>query len=74
MTPLKITTVGSSVGIILPKELLEKLRVDQGDTLFVIETQNGIELIPNNPELAAHMEIAERVMQEDRDVLRRLAE
>jgi putative addiction module antidote len=74
MTPLKITTVGNSVGIILPKELLEKLRVDQGDTLFVIETQNGIELIPNNPELAAHMEIAERVMQEDRDVLRRLAE
>jgi putative addiction module antidote len=74
MTPLKITTVGNSVGIILPKELLEKLRVDQGDTLFVIETQNGIELIPYNPELAAHMEIAERVMQEDRDVLRRLAE
>jgi len=74
MTPLKITTVGNSVGIILPKELLEKLRVDQGDTLFVIETQNGIELIPCNPELAAHMEIAERVMKEDRDVLRRLAE
>jgi putative addiction module antidote len=74
MTPLKITTVGNSVGIILPKELLEKLGVDQGDTLFVIETQNGIELIPNNLELAAHMEIAERVMQEDRDVLRRLAE
>jgi putative addiction module antidote len=74
MTPLKITTVGNSLGIILPKELLKKLRVDQGDTLFVIETQNGIELIPNNPELAAHMEIAERVMQEDRDILRRLAE
>jgi putative addiction module antidote len=74
MTPLKITTVGNSVGIILPKELLEKLRVDQGDTLFVIETQNGIELIPHNSELAAQMEIAGRVMQEDRDVLRRLAE
>lgn len=74
MTPLKLTTVGNSVGIILPKELLEKLRVDQGDTLYVIETQNGIELIPYNPELAVQMEIAERIMQEDRDVLRRLAE
>jgi putative addiction module antidote len=74
MTPLKLTTVGNSVGIILPKELLEKLRVDQGDTLYVIETQNGIELIPSNPELAAQMEIAERIMQEDRDILRRLAE
>jgi len=74
MTPLKLTIVGDSVGIILPKELMEKLRVDQGDTLYVIETQNGIELIPCNPELAAQMEIAERIMQEDRDVLRRLAE
>ena len=74
MTPLKLTIVGDSVGIILPKELMEKLRVDQGDTLYVIETQNGIELIPDNPELAAQMEIAERIMQEDRDVLRRLAE
>ena len=74
MTPLKLTNVGNSVGIILPKELLEKLRVDQGDTLYVIETQNGIELIPDNPELAAQMEIAERIMQEDRDILRRLAE
>jgi len=74
MTPLKLTTIGNSVGIILPKEILEKLRVDQGDTLYVIETQNGIELIPDNPELAAQMEIAERIMQEDRDVLRRLAE
>jgi putative addiction module antidote len=73
MTPLKLTAVGNSVGIILPKELLEKLRVDQGDTLYMIETQNGIELIPDNPELAAQMEIAERIMQEDRDVLRRLA-
>jgi len=74
MTPLKITTVGNSVGIILPKELLEKLRVDNGDTLYAVETPNGIELIPCNPELAAQMEIAERVMNEDRDVLRRLAE
>jgi len=73
MTPLKLTTVGNSVGIILPKELLEKLRVDQGDTLYVIETQNGIELIPSDPELAVQMEIAEQVMQEDRDILRRLA-
>ena len=74
MTPLKLTTVGNSVGIVLPKELLEKLRVDQGDTLYVIETQNGIELIPSNPELAVQMEVAERVMQEDRDILQRLAE
>ena len=74
MTSLKITSVGDSVGIILPKELLEKLRVDKGDTLYVVEMENGIELIPQNPDFAAQMEAAEQVMREDRDVLRRLAE
>lgn len=71
---LKLTTVGNSVGIILPKELLEKLRVGKGDTLQVLETPNGIELTPFDPEFARQMDVAERVMREDRDVLRKLAE
>lgn len=71
---LKITTVGNSVGIILPKEVLEKLRVQKGDTLFAVETPNGIELTPYNPDFAKQMELAEKVMREDRDVLRKLAE
>ncbi|HEY7214672.1 MAG TPA: AbrB/MazE/SpoVT family DNA-binding domain-containing protein, partial [Thermoanaerobaculia bacterium] len=37
-------------------------------------TPTGVELTPYNPELAAQMEVAERVMREDRDVLRKLAE
>ena len=74
MNTLKLTTVGNSVGIILPKEILEKLRVQKGDTLFALETANGIELTPYNLEFAAQMEIAEKVMREDRDVLRKLAE
>ena len=74
MTVLKITTVGNSVGVVLPKEVLERLRVKKGDNLFVIETKQGIELTPYDPEMAAQMEAAERVMREDRDVLRKLAE
>ncbi len=74
MNILKVTTVGNSVGIVLPKELLERLRVQKGDSLYVIETKQGIELTPYNPEFAAQMEAAERVMREDRDALRRLAE
>jgi len=74
MGVLKVTTVGNSVGVILPKELLERLRVKKGDSLYVIETQQGIELTPYDPELAAQMEKAEQVMREDRDVLRKLAE
>jgi len=74
MTTLKLTTVGNSTGVVLPKEILQRLRVDRGDTLYVLETPNGIELTPYSPELAAQMEAAERVMREDRDVLRKLAE
>ena len=71
---LKVTTVGNSVGVVLPKELLEKLRVSKGDTLHVVETPNGVELMAFDPEFARQMDIAERVMREDRDVLRQLAE
>lgn len=74
MGVLKVTTVGNSVGVILPKEILERLRVSKGDSLYVIETKQGIELTPYNPEFAHQMEAAERVMREDRDALRKLAE
>jgi putative addiction module antidote len=74
MSVLKLTTVGNSVGVILPKEILERLRVQKGDSLYVVETKQGIELTPYNPEFAAQMEAAERVMREDRDALRKLAE
>lgn len=73
-TKLKIITIGNSTGIILPKEILEKLRVSKGDTLFAIETSKGIELTPFNPEVAEQMKFAEQVMREDRDALRKLAE
>jgi len=71
---LKITTVGNSAGIVLPREILERLRVEKGDTLYAVETPNGIELTPYDEEFAEQMEIAERVMREDRDVLRKLAQ
>jgi len=70
---LKLTTIGNSTGVVLPREILQRLRVDRGDTLYVIETPTGIELTPYNPEFAAQIEVAERVMREDRDVLRKLA-
>jgi putative addiction module antidote len=74
MASLKITTVGNSAGIVLPKEILQRLRVDKGDSLYVVETPNGIELTPYDPEFASQMEVAEQVMRQDRDVLKKLAE
>ncbi len=74
MSILKVTTVGDSVGIVLPREILERLRVQKGDSLYAVETKQGIELTPYNPELAAQLDIAEKVMREDHDVLRKLAD
>jgi putative addiction module antidote len=71
---LKITRIGNSTGVILTKEILQKLRVSLGDTIFAVETSMGVELTPFNPEVAEQMAVAERVMREDRDVLRKLAE
>jgi putative addiction module antidote len=74
MHPLKLTTIGNSVGVVLSKELLAKLRSEKGDLLYVTETPNGIELSPYDPEFALQMELAEEIMREDRDVLKKLAE
>ena len=73
MATLKLTTVGNSVGVVLPKEILDKLRVQRGDLLYALETPRGIELTPYDPEFARQMELAETVMWEDRDALRKLA-
>ena len=70
---LKLTAIGNSTGVILPKEVLERLRVGRGDELQVLETPNGIELTPFDPEFAEQMEAAEKVMREDRNLLRELA-
>jgi len=74
MSTVKLTTVGSSTGLVLPKHILERLRVKKGDTLHVIETPNGIELTPYDPAFAKQVAIAEEVMREDRNVLKKLAE
>jgi putative addiction module antidote len=71
---LKLTAIGNSTGVVLPRELLDKLRVQRGDELMVLETPDGITLTPFDPEFARQMEVAERVMREDRDLLRKLAE
>ena len=73
MTRLKVTTVGSSVGIVLPKELLTKLRVQKGDTLLALETEDGIELTAYDAELEEQMVVMEGVLHDYRDALRRLA-
>jgi len=70
---LKITKVGNSAGVVLPKEILAKLRAGVGDTLYVSEAPDGIRITVSNPEFEAKMALAEQIMREDRDILRVLA-
>ena len=71
---LKITAIGNSAGVILPKELLARLRVEKGDELYALETPDGIRLTSYDPELAAQMEVAEEVMRKRRSLLNKLAQ
>ena len=71
---LKITAIGNSAGVILPKELLARLRLGKGDELFATELPDGIKLMPFDPKLAEQMKVAERVMRKRRTLLRKLAE
>lgn len=71
--PLKITRIGNSAGIILPKEVLERLRVGLGDTLHLTEAPDGVRLTASDPDFEEQMQVAERIMRRDRNVLRALA-
>jgi putative addiction module antidote len=73
-TAVKVTTVGSSVGIVLPKEILNRLHVDKGDTVYLTESPDGIRISPYDATFAKKVEILEQVMRENRDVLKKLAE
>ena len=73
MTALKLTQIGNSVGVILPKEVLARLKVEKGDTLFMSDAVNGVTLSTYSPEFEAQMTAARRIMKERRAVLHELA-
>jgi putative addiction module antidote len=71
---VKVTTVGNSTGIVLPKELLQKLKIEKGDTLYVTETPDGVKLTSYDEKFLKVMDAATQIMRENRDVLRKLAQ
>jgi len=74
MTELKLTQIGSSLGVILPEELLTRLRLAEGDTVFVSETPDGVQLTPHSADRDAQRTAAREIMERRRAVLRALAE
>ena len=73
MLKLRVTTVGASAGVILPKEALARLKVAKGDVLYLTEAPDGYRLTPLDPDFERQMGAAETIMQDDRDILHALA-
>jgi putative addiction module antidote len=73
MNALKITQIGNSVGVILPKEVLARLKVVKGDTVYVTDSPDGVRLTPHDPAFDTQMTAARAIMKKRRTVLRELA-
>ena len=73
MTTLKLTQIGNSLGLILPREVLARLKLQKGDTVFVTEAANGVMLTPYDPDLDQQLEIGREFMREYRDTFHQLA-
>ena len=70
---VKLTTVGNSTGVVLPKEILSGMKVRKGDTLYLTETPDGYLITPYDERFARQVEEAQDFMRNYRDVLRELA-
>ena len=73
MTTLKLTQIGNSLGLILPREVLARLKLQKGDTVFVTDAANGVMLTPYDPDLDQQLEIGREFMREYRDTFHQLA-
>ncbi len=74
MIALKIRKVGNSLGIVLPKKILQRLNIVEGETLYLTESfDNGYRVTPYNESFSKQIAIAEEIMREDRDLLKELA-
>ncbi len=73
MHTLKLTQIGNSIGVILPKEVLARLKVEKGDTLYLTDSADGLRLTPNDPEFETQMKAAREIMRRRRQVLHELS-
>ncbi|WP_414578465.1 AbrB/MazE/SpoVT family DNA-binding domain-containing protein [Anabaena sp. CCY 9402-a] len=69
----KVRKVGNSLGITLPKEILQKLRVKEGDSLFITETPDGVHVTTYDPDFEKAMAAYRKVSTKYRNALRDLA-
>jgi putative addiction module antidote len=73
MHKLKLTQIGNSVGLILPKEVLAKLRLEKGDLVYLTDSADTLTITPNDPPFEEQLDIGREFMREYRDTFNALA-
>lgn len=73
MTTLKLSQIGNSVGVILPKETLARLKLVKGDTVFLTDAANGVTLTPYDPDMEEQLKLGREFMHDFRDTFHQLA-
>jgi putative addiction module antidote len=73
MTRLKVTQIGNSLGVILPKDIIAQMNVEKGDELFLTKTPDGVALSPYDKAFEDQMGVLRQVMKKRRAALRELA-
>jgi putative addiction module antidote len=73
MHALKLTQIGNSIGVILPKEALSRLKLAKGESVFLTETPEGYTLTPYDPALDEEIQAGREFMRDFRDTFHQLA-
>lgn len=73
MHTLKLTQIGDAIGVILPREVLERLKLEKGESVFLTETPDGYAITPHNPALDEQIQAGREFMREHRDAFHQLA-
>jgi putative addiction module antidote len=70
---IKLVAIGNSTGVVLPKDVLARLKLSKGDMVFLSESPDGLILTPYDPDFAEAMEATGDYMRRHRDALKELA-
>jgi len=73
MQTLKLCQVGTSTGVVIPKEMLSRLKVKKGDSLYAIETTDGYVLTPYDPSIEEQLDAGRDFMKQYRETFKALA-
>ncbi|MBY0612692.1 MAG: AbrB/MazE/SpoVT family DNA-binding domain-containing protein [Beijerinckiaceae bacterium] len=72
-TTLKVVQIGNSLGVVLPRDVLDELNVAKGDKLFITRSPEGYRVTRTDPDFERRMALAREIMRRRHAVLRELA-